>query len=53
VGFENEVQRNNQVKQKLFVTLIPRPLPFFVLQFGFSRVHGSQRANTGQVWEQS
>ena len=33
-------------------SLVPRPPPFFVLQFAFSIIHGSRRARkTGKAWE--
>ena len=35
-----------------FYSLVPRPPPFFVLQFSFSIIHGSGRAwKTGKGWE--
>ena len=33
-------------------SLVPRPLPFFVLRFAFSIIHGSARARkTEKAWE--
>jgi len=36
------------------IRLVPRPPPFFVLQFAFSIIHGSGRARkTGKAWSHS
>ena len=33
-------------------SLIPRPIPFFVLRFAFNIIHGGGRARkTGKAWE--
>ena len=37
---------------QLIPSLVPRPTPFFVLRFAFSRIHGGGRARkTGKAWE--
>ena len=48
----------NNLYKKLYnkactiISLVPRPLPFFVLRFAFSIIHGIGRARkTGKAWE--